>query len=89
MASANHKGGVKALYFEDLHVRQRFVSGTQQVDESQIKAFAKEFDPQPFHLDGKAAKTLYSRDWWRAAGTPPQFPCGSWSKVGCPSQAAS
>lgn len=60
MESANRQGGAKALYFEDLHVGQRFVSGTQQVDESQIKAFAKQFDPQPFHLDGEAAKdTLF------------------------------
>lgn len=56
MGTATINGETKSLYFEDLHVGQRFVSGTHELDESQIKAFAKEFDPQPFHLDGEAAK---------------------------------
>ena len=52
--------GATPLYFEDLHAGQRFVSGTHPIDESQIKAFAKEFDPQPFHLDDEAARgTLF------------------------------
>ncbi|MGB8899492.1 MAG: MaoC/PaaZ C-terminal domain-containing protein, partial [Methylocella sp.] len=38
----------------------------------QIKAFARQFDPQPFHLDNEAAKeTLFSgltaRGWHTAA----------------------
>jgi acyl dehydratase len=49
------------LYFDDLHIGQRFTSGTHVVDEEQIKAFAGQFDPQPFHLDNEAAKdTLFS-----------------------------
>jgi len=49
------------LYLDDLHVGQRFVSGSHAVDEAQIKAFAGEFDPQPFHLDHAAAKgTLFA-----------------------------
>jgi acyl dehydratase len=47
-----HKAG---LYLEDLHPGQRFTSGSHLIDEQQILAFAKEFDPQPFHLDDKAA----------------------------------
>jgi len=43
------------LYLEDLHVGQRFSSGSYTLDESRIKAFAAEFDPQPFHLDSSAA----------------------------------
>ena len=42
-------------YFEDLSVGQRFRSGTYAVDADQIKAFARAWDPQPFHLDEKAA----------------------------------
>ena len=31
------------------------------IDEAQIKAFARQFDPQPFHLDAEAAKeTLFA-----------------------------
>ena len=44
------------LYLDDLHVGQRFTSGTRAIDAAQIKAYAREFDPQPFHLDEAAAK---------------------------------
>ena len=48
------------LYLEDLHAGRRFTSATHLVDEAQIKAFAAQFDPQPFHLDAGAAKaTLF------------------------------
>ena len=41
--------------------RASFTSATHVVDEEQIKAFARQFDPQPFHLDNEAAKdTLFS-----------------------------
>jgi acyl dehydratase len=43
------------LYLDDLAVGQRFTSGTHAIDEAQIKAFARRFDPQPFHLDEAAA----------------------------------
>lgn len=43
------------LYLEDLHVGQTFVSDPVTVTAEQIKAFAAEFDPQPFHLDEAAA----------------------------------
>src|SRR5258705_12571309 len=50
-----------ALFLEDLQVGQRFSSGFHTIDEAQSKAFAAQFDPQPFHLDGEAAKaTLFS-----------------------------
>jgi acyl dehydratase len=60
------------LYLEDLHVGQRFVSGTHQMDEAQIKTFAREFDPQPFHLDEAAAQAsvfagLAASGWHTAA----------------------
>jgi acyl dehydratase len=49
------------LYLGDLHVGQRFTSGLHTVDEDQITRFAREFDPQPFHLDHDAAKgTLFA-----------------------------
>jgi acyl dehydratase len=35
------------LYLDDLQIGQRFTSGTHVVDEEQIKAFARQFDPQP------------------------------------------
>jgi acyl dehydratase len=44
------------LYLDDLHVGQRFSSGSRAIDETEIKAFARRYDPQPFHLDNEAAK---------------------------------
>src|SRR5258707_15687096 len=65
-------GKSQGLYLEDLHVGQRFVSGTQNRDEARIKEFAREFDPQPFHLDEAAAKAsvfagLAASGWHTAA----------------------
>jgi acyl dehydratase len=61
-------------YLDDLHVGQRFTSGSQVLDEAQIKRFASEFDPQPFHLDEVAAKAtvfggLAASGWHTAAVT--------------------
>jgi acyl dehydratase len=62
------------FYLEDLHVGQRFASGAHAVDEAQIKAFAGQFDPQPFHLDEATAKHtmfagLAASGWHTAAIT--------------------
>ena len=42
-------------YLEDFSVGQVFNSGRLRVDKDQIIAYAKQFDPQPFHLDEAAA----------------------------------
>jgi len=60
------------LYLDDLQVGQRFTSGTYVIEEAQIKAFAAEFDPKPFHLDESAAqasifKGLAASGWHTAA----------------------
>ena len=62
------------LYLDDLQVGQRFTSGTHALDTDQIKAFAREFDPQPFHLDETAARHsffqgLAASGWHTAAIT--------------------
>jgi acyl dehydratase len=61
-----------ALYLEDVSVGQRFTSATYQITEEQIKAFATEFDPQPFHLEHAAAQAsvfrgLAASGWHTAA----------------------
>lgn len=43
-------------YLEDLTVGMRFRTGSRQLDLAAIQAFAREYDPQPFHLDPVAAK---------------------------------
>jgi len=67
-------GVAHKLYLEDLEAGQRFISRTHVVDEAQIKAFAREFDPQPFHLDHDAANDslfagLVASGWHTAAIT--------------------
>src|SRR4051812_29867057 len=67
------RGGL-SLYLEDLHVGQRFESRPHVLDEAQIKAFAREFDPQPFHLSEEGATgtlfgTLAASGWHTAALT--------------------
>lgn len=62
------------LYLEDLEVGQRFRTAGFPIDEAQIKAFALQFDPQPFHLDNEAAKKsffagLAASGWHTAAIT--------------------
>ncbi len=62
------------LYLDELHLGQRFVSGTHAIDADQIKAFARQFDPQPFHLDEDAAKDTFfgglaASGWHVAAAT--------------------
>ena len=74
MANRNPVGGTAPLSLEDLRVGQRFVTGTHRLDEGQIRAFAAQFDPQPFHLDAEAAKAtffegLVASGWHTAAIT--------------------
>jgi acyl dehydratase len=74
MADPNAGGDDSARNFEDLRVGQRFQSGTLRVDEEQIRAFAAQFDPQPFHLDAEFAKAtlfggLVASGWHTAAIT--------------------
>src|SRR5262249_40153408 len=74
MADLNPGDEKAALYLEDLRVGQRFRSGTHRIDEEQIRAFAEQFDPQPFHLDAEAAKEtffggLVASGWHTAAIT--------------------
>ena len=62
------------LYLEDLHVGQSWVSEPRTLDAEQIKAFAAEYDPQPFHPDEQAAKNslfmgLAASGWHTAALT--------------------
>jgi acyl dehydratase len=50
-----------ALYFEDFAVGQVYGSGRQRIEADRMKAFAREFDPQPFHVDeGTARDTFFA-----------------------------
>jgi acyl dehydratase len=46
------------MYFEDYVVGKRL--GSYHVTEEEIIAFARQYDPQPFHIDKAAAeKSIY------------------------------
>ena len=64
----------QVFYFDDLEIGQRFVSGSRTLGAAEIKAFAREFDQQPFHLDeGAARKSVFgglaASGWHTAAVT--------------------
>ena len=63
-----------ALYFDDASPGMVFMSGTYRMETARIKAFAAEFDPQPFHMDEAAAETsffggLVASGWHTAAAS--------------------
>jgi acyl dehydratase len=50
----------KRWYFEDFYPGQEIDLGTRSVTEEEIVAFARMFDPQPFHIDREqAAQSIY------------------------------
>ena len=74
MAQTDTQTPDNQLYLDDLVVGQRFTSRTHVVDATEIKAFARQFDPQPFHLDEETAKhaffgELVASGWHTAAIT--------------------
>jgi acyl dehydratase len=61
-------------YFEDYAAGQVFNSGRLRVDREAMVAFAREFDPQPYHLDEEAGRNsvfggLVASGWHTAALT--------------------
>ena len=46
---------MEKLYFEDFAAGERRQLGSRRVTEDEIVRFARDFDPQPFHIDRAAA----------------------------------
>ncbi|MEP7313423.1 MAG: MaoC family dehydratase [Pseudomonadota bacterium] len=84
------------VYLEDLSVGQTFVSSTAEITAADIKAFAQQYDPQPFHLDDAAAdaspvfRGLAASGWHTAAVTMRLLvtggPAFAWGVVGAGSE---
>jgi acyl dehydratase len=51
MLEVNVQNSDEWFYLDRLFVGQRFTSRAHVIDEEQAKAFARQFDPQPFHQD--------------------------------------
>ena len=43
------------LYFEDIEAGMTFTTGSITIVATEIRSFARKFDPQPYHLDREAA----------------------------------
>jgi acyl dehydratase len=74
MAEGENMTEARDFYLDDFQPGQRFVSGTFTMTEQAITAFAREYDPQPFHLDAQAAagtllEGLAASGWHTAAVT--------------------
>lgn len=59
------------LAFEDFTAGRVFALGTTVVDHDEMLAFARRFDPQPFHVDDEAARVslfggLAASGWFTA-----------------------
>lgn len=59
-------------YFEDFHEGEELELGTKTVTREEIVAFAREYDPQPFHVDDDAGAAshfggLVASGWHTAA----------------------
>src|SRR3954471_19723122 len=81
MARADTQISDKQFYLDDLVVGQRFTSRARVVHATEIKAFACQFDPQPFHLDEETAKRaffgeLVGSGWHTAAISNPHASSG-------------
>jgi acyl dehydratase len=72
MLHGGRKGEAMIEWFDDLTLGMRFKSAEKLVTREDIKRFAAEFDPQPFHLDEAAAENtvlqgLAASGWHTAA----------------------
>lgn len=60
------------IAFEDLHPGQTIDIGTVTVDRAEMLAFARQYDPQPFHVDEQAGREsvfggLCASGWFTAS----------------------
>src|SRR4029079_14080415 len=70
--SESGSGAKPERFFEDFFVGLRFRSVEVTVGGEDMKRFAREFDPQPFHTDEEAGKSsffggLVASGWYTAA----------------------
>jgi acyl dehydratase len=61
-------------FLDDFAIGATFQTGTRTLDEGECLAFARDYDPQPFHLDAQAASATFFRGlvasgWQTAAMT--------------------
>ena len=62
------------IYLDELAPGRRYTTQRYALEEAELKSFAAQFDPQPFHLDAEAARGsifggLVASGWYTAAIT--------------------
>src|SRR3954468_4982658 len=70
LGAAEGAQAMTVMYLDDFAVGQTFGSGRLVLDKEQIKRFASDFDPQPFHLDEKAAQETMFRGLAASCAVP-------------------
>jgi acyl dehydratase len=65
------------LYFEDFAVGDRFAYGAHEMRREDMLAFARQFDPEPFHLDADAARAM---GWPDLIASGPHV-CAVWRRL--------
>ncbi|MFP6697414.1 MAG: MaoC/PaaZ C-terminal domain-containing protein [Alphaproteobacteria bacterium] len=63
--------------FEDFSLGERFVYGAYEMRRDEMTAFAEQFDPEPFHLVGAAAKAM---GWDDLIASGPHV-CAAWRRM--------
>src|SRR3954452_10159721 len=56
---AGPEGASSGLYLDDFAVGQVYTAGPIPVSADAIKAYARQFDPQPFHTDEELARSTF------------------------------
>ena len=56
------------LFFEDMTIGRIDRYGAKLVDRAEVIAFARDYDPQPFHLDDAAMTHRMTVDYWAGRG---------------------
>ncbi len=74
-----HPGTSEKLFLDDLAVGDTFTSAPHQLNADQIRRFAAEFDPQPFHLDETAARASLFQGLAASGWHTVPSRCGCWS----------
>jgi acyl dehydratase len=69
-------------YWEDFKIGERMVLGSKTFSEEEIIRFAKEFDPQPFHVDKEKAEQSFFggiiASGWHTCGVAMRMMCDAY-----------
>ncbi|MDP7548580.1 MAG: MaoC/PaaZ C-terminal domain-containing protein [Alphaproteobacteria bacterium] len=65
------------IHFEDFAVGDRYAYGAHEMQREDMLAFARRFDPEPFHMDAEAAKAM---GWPDLIASGPHV-CAIWRRL--------